>query len=264
MRTKKHLGQHFLRSTQAAREIARAGEIASEETVVEVGPGRGILTRKLLGVARSVIAIEKDRELVRYLEKEFADEVAGGRLKIIAGDARDLEEHIKAEQNTLGASYKIVANIPYYITGVLIRKIFSLPRLPARVVLLLQREVAERIVARDGKESMLSISVKAYARPRYIKTVPARLFRPAPEVDSAVVAFEDISRKNFKTVSERAFFEILKRGFAQKRKLLKSNLACSTQTLAACGIAERARAEDLTPAQWLCVTERISASKEKN
>src|SRR3989344_2165107 len=215
------LGQHFLTSSAIAYEIAAAGNIRKGETVLEVGPGKGMLTRALLNTGATVVAIEKDPALTCIIYDTFSKEISRGQLRIIERDVRD--PTLNATLKTLHSSYKVIANIPYYITGELIRMFLTAQHQPSTIVFLVQKEVAERI-ARSKKESLLSLSVKAYGTPRYIKTVKAGSFSPSPAVDSAILAIENISRKNFANVSEEKFLEILHAGFGQKRKTLLGNL----------------------------------------
>ncbi|MEK7091716.1 MAG: rRNA adenine N-6-methyltransferase family protein, partial [Patescibacteria group bacterium] len=150
-------------------------------------------------------------------------------------------------------TYKLVANIPYYLTGQIIRQFLTTTNPPSLMVLMLQKEVAERI-ARDKKESLLSLSVKAYGQAHYVKTVPAGSFRPIPKVDSAILLIDQISRQHFSDVKmESKFFDLLHRGFSHKRQLLKNNLGLSAEQLEVCGIPAKARAENLSLADWLCL-----------
>lgn len=254
MYAKKSLGQHFLTAHSYVRQIADAAQLKEGEVVLEIGPGKGVLTEELLARGATVIAIEKDRELIPYLREEFSEELENGRLTLIEGDA------LEADPKKLGlaeGAYKVVANIPYYITGALFEKFLGNAPRPSTLVFLIQKEVAERI-ARSKKESLLSLSVKAYGTPTYIKTVPAGAFSPAPSVDSAILAVHNVSAGNFKNPKqEKRFFEILHAGFAHKRKLLVRNLEPvlgkegAMQALRAAGIDEKARAEDLPPKAWL-------------
>lgn len=220
MKAKKSLGQHFLRSEKALAQIVDAGDIRTDDVVLEIGPGQGVLTERLLSVAKKVIAIEKDRELIPVLHERFAREIAEGRLDIIEQDI------LKFDPAQLGTSrYKLIANIPYYITGAIIEQFLSTTQQPERMVLLIQKEVAERIVCRDGKQSVLSIAVGAYGVPKIIAKVPAGAFVPAPKVDSAILAITNISRGFFDTVSEKAFFNLVKAIFGKKRKQVGGSLA---------------------------------------
>ncbi len=244
MRAKKSLGQNFLMHARIAERIAKVANIEGE-TVLEVGPGTGVLTRELLKFAEKVVAIEADRELLGQLQADFANEIAAGRLELVSGDVRTFDVE------ALPASYALVANIPYYLTGEIFRKFLEAEEQPSSMTLLVQKEVAERI-ARSKKESILSLSVKAYGTPKYEFTVPRGAFRPAPKVDSAVVSIRDISRRNFSTEKEEErFFALLHAGFAHKRKLLRKNFAEAGFVAEAALVPERARAEDLSLRQWL-------------
>ncbi len=256
---KKSLGQHFLTSKGAVIKIIEAAALISTDTILEIGPGTGVLTSALIEAvneAGRVVAVEKDELLARELRITFAASIAHKKLHLITGDI------LTTPPATLGlqrGSYKLVANIPYYITGEIIRTFFETSEQPSSMTLLVQKEVADRIVARDGKESILSISVKAYGTPHYIHTVKAGSFNPPPKVDSAILHISTISKNFFKTFSEEHFFTIVRGGFAHKRKLLSSNLREIFPTLelsrlqdifSTCGIDAKSRAEDVTLAQW--------------
>lgn len=228
-----------------------AATLQSSDLVLEVGPGEGFLTEKLLEQAGKVIAVEKDDRLIGVLSEKFEKELEMGKLELIHGDILDFEP---SNSDFVAQNYKIVANIPYYITGEIIRKFLTAQNQPSQMVLLVQKEVADRIVAKNGKESLLSISVKAYGEPKYVKTVPRGAFRPAPEVDSAVISINHITKFKIQPETEELFWQIVHQGFAHKRKQLGNNLDCSTETLDACTISPTARAEDLTLDHWLCLT----------
>ncbi len=251
MFAKKSLGQNFLRSKTALAKIIGAGDLKPDDVVLEVGPGDGVLTLELLARAGKVTSVEKDNRLIPVLRQKFSAEISSGKLDLIHGDILDFSP---SSHNLKAASYKLIANIPYYITGQLIRKFLESEHQPSRMVLLLQKEVAERVVARDGKESLLSLSVKAYGTARIIAPVPAGSFVPAPKVDSAILAITDISKKFFGPVSEEKFFGILKTGFAHKRKKLAGNLKNSysyiENTLKNLGIEQNARPENLSLSDW--------------
>ena len=218
MKVKKSLGQNFLQSEEALAKIVEAGEISASDIVFEIGPGTGNLTKHLLQTAGQVIAIEKDEALFTSLLKKFKKEIESGRLVLISGDILEYDE------NNLPRDYKLVANIPYYITGLIIKKFLSANHQPKLAVLLVQKEVAERIVVKDGKESILSLSVKAYATPRMVGIVEAEHFKPVPKVDSAILKLSMVPNSFFKDKKdEKLFFEIIHRAFAHKRKILLNN-----------------------------------------
>lgn len=276
VRAKKTLSQNFLNSKGVARDIVQAGELASQDVVLEIGPGKGFLTTELLASGTHVIAVEKDDRLIPLLTEKFAFEISKRKFTLIHGDVIELMEKGKLP---LPLSYKLIANIPYQITGQILRIFLSgrankdgarhdLARSkPERMILMVQKEVATRIVARDKKESILSLSVKAYGTPRIVKKVPARYFSPAPNVDSAVLAVEHISGDNFKTTEhEQVFFNLVKTGFAHKRKQLAGNLKelAGDETLSlltSVNIAPTARAEDIPLNQWLTLTEAYLKTK---
>ncbi len=281
MQTKKSLGQNWLKSESAVREIIKTANLKAGELVLEIGPGRGVLTKALLENGAKVLAVEKDGRLIEELREKFAEKINEGRLILIHNDIlkidfSDLFYSLLLNHKTLTPTYKLVANIPYYITGQIIRKFLSEEKnQPNLIVLMMQKEVAERIMAKPhkitpsdhrAKESLLSISVKIYGTPRYIKTVPAGAFKPKPKVDSAILLIENISRVFFlpkpglgrKKILEQKFFAILKKGFSQKRKLLKNNLKVREGTLLACDIPAKARAENLTVENWGCLVKILN------
>ncbi len=257
MPPKRSLSQNFLTAPGVIDAIAEAGELTADDVVLEVGPGKGALTRAFLARGARVIAIEKDDGLVAQLRETFAHEIEAERLTLIHDDA------LSVDLTTLGlsaGSYKLLANIPYHITGLLLRHFLTHACQPERMVFLVQKEIAERIVSRDGKGSLLSLSVAAYGTPRLVRKVAAGSFFPRPKVDSAVIAIEHISRERFAdAAAEERFFTLIHAGFAQKRKLLAGNLKSvmddPAARLAACGIDEKARAEELALSQWVCLVE---------
>ncbi|MFI5260210.1 MAG: 16S rRNA (adenine(1518)-N(6)/adenine(1519)-N(6))-dimethyltransferase RsmA [Candidatus Paceibacteria bacterium] len=243
MRAKQSLGQNFLMHARIAERIALVAGITPETTVFEIGPGTGMLTRELLKLAKHVIALEADHELLAALQIDFANEIAEGRLQLISGDIRTFAI------SSLPKGYVLAANIPYYLTGEIFRMFLETDNQPRTMTLLVQKEVAVRI-ARSKKESILSLSVKAYGTPKYEFTVPRGAFNPAPNVDSAVLTVRDISRSKFASkAAEEKFFALLHAGFAHKRKFVRNNL--TEAGLSAGDIPEKARAEDLALEQWL-------------
>ncbi len=216
-RAKKSLGQNFLTSSSMVKKIADSGELSPNDIVLEIGPGKGALTEALLETGAHVIAIEKDRELIPLLTKKFSDAIASGQLALYEEDALTFDP---GSHNLSDGDYKLIANIPYYITGEIIRRYLSETIQPSQMVLLVQKEVAERIATRDGKESILSLSVKAYGVPKLALRVPRKYFSPQPKVDSAVISITDISHERIPHTLEERFFTLIKRAFSQKRKQL--------------------------------------------
>ncbi len=249
-----------MNSAHYLNAVADAAHIKKGETILEIGPGNGSLTSVLLERGAKVVAIEKDSRLVPLLREKFKH-FDISKFQVVDGDALDFDI---AKLNS--KNFKLIGNIPYYITGALFKKFLTAKHQPSTLVFLIQKEVAERIARsnpdanrsgprpeRRGKESILSLSIKAYGTPKYIKTVPAGAFSPPPKVDSAILAVTGISRKNFiNTAHEEKFFMLVKKGFAQKRKFLLSNLGKSyTSVLQKTGIDAKARAEDVPLQKWL-------------
>lgn len=242
------LGQHFLTGDWAAKKLVAAVDARSNETIVEVGPGKGALTRELLQTGRFVIAIEKDEALVAQLHEIFRAEIGKGQLTIISGDVRDFKPNDER--------YVVAANIPYYITGEIIRQFLTASHPPRAMALLVQKEVAERILARDKKESILSISVKIFGTPSIVAKVSRGNFSPPPSVDSAIILISDIVNPFPNKMNEKKFFDVVRAGFASKRKFLANNLAVlfgkerSLAAITRAHLSEKTRAEDITVADW--------------
>jgi len=262
-RAKKSLGQNFLKSEPALKKMCEAGEINSEDIILEIGPGKGALTTKLLLEAKKILAIEKDGDLFEFLKDKFSNEIKSGKLELINADILEIEVKNYGLKN---GQYKIIANIPYNITGAIFKKFLSSKEQPKTMVLLVQKEVAERIVTRNGKESILSLSVKAYGNPKYMIKVAKRFFTPAPKVDSAIIAINDISKNNFKTMAEEnQFFNTIKTGFAHKRKVLRKNLEILQKNpnqinviFEKLKINPKTRAEDIKFENWLEISHYLS------
>lgn len=221
MKAKKHLGQHFLNSPKALREMVESAEINSNDYILEIGPGKGVLTEKILENSNHVFVIEKDKDMLPILEERFKKEIENKKLKIIEGDILKFSPEVFFKNK----KYKIVANIPYYITGAIIEKFLSTQTPPTTMSLLIQKEVAERIMAKDNKQSVLSVAINAYGEPFYISKVPKGAFNPPPKVDSAVLAIKNISKDFFQEINEEDFFSLVKSIFGKKRKQVQSSLA---------------------------------------
>ncbi|HEX7724238.1 MAG TPA: 16S rRNA (adenine(1518)-N(6)/adenine(1519)-N(6))-dimethyltransferase RsmA [Candidatus Paceibacterota bacterium] len=259
---KKSLGQHFLNSPAALAHIVEAGKLSASDLVLEIGPGTGILTEALLATGARVIAVEKDDRAYELLQTKCAAAISEGKLVLRHGDI------LESDRVALGladGSYKLIANIPYYITGQILETFLEYSPRPSTIIVLVQKEVAERIVARDGKESILSISVKAFGTPRIVAKVPRGAFVPPPTVDSAILEISNISAAAFtqNSIDIRRFFEIVKAGFAHKRKILRKNLfgIASDDKIAVAwlntGLNDKSRAEDLTPDQWMGISKNL-------
>jgi len=260
---KKSLGQNFLKSEKALNKIIEAGEVSEGDVVLEIGPGDGALTKKLLEKAGKVIAIEKDSRLIKILEETFAKEIKEGKFELINKDILDSDLVFLENKN-----YKLIANIPYYITGEIIQKFLSTSSntQPQKIVLMVQKEVATRIVASDSKESILSMSVKVYGDPKYEMTVNKKYFSPSPKVDSAILSISNISKDKFteNDISEEDFFEILKEGFKHKRKRLFKNLNIKESEIPKDldKSDKNIRAEELSLEDWMKLVKAIKYSKK--
>ncbi len=257
---KKSLGQNFLKSKRALSEIISAGEVNHDDLVLEIGPGQGALTEKILETGAKVIAVEKDDRLISLLNEKFIKETNSGQFTLIHGDILDLD--LAFLKNS---EFKLIANIPYYITGLIFRKFLEGNIQPSKIVIMVQKEIADRIIARDGKESLLSISVKAYGQPKKIMKVDKENFSPAPKVDSAILLIDKISKKIFENITEKDFFEVVKAGFSHKRKVLVANLKQIAEKnnidikkeFFNLKIGEKVRAEDLKVENWVELTKRL-------
>ncbi len=262
--TKKSLGQHFLNSPVVPRLMTEAGNVKEGDLVVEIGPGTGALTRELLATGARVLALEADRRAIDVLNETFKDEIATGQLEVTHLDARQLD------LSSLGLkdySFKVVANIPYYLTGQLFRAFLSGKVQPSSLVFLVQKEVGKRATVhldRGEKESLLSLSISAFGEPKYIKTIGKGHFSPAPKVDSAIVLVENINRDRFQDLNPDNFFAILHLGFGSKRKQLLGNLSQDyprdfvTEVLTDLGLKIDIRAEDIGIEDWVKIAKRLS------
>lgn len=247
---KKSLGQNFLRNIGAISSIVRAAGDVSRKAVLEIGPGLGDLTNELLSQGAIVTAVEKDARLIPHLHERFPGEIAGGRLHLIEDD------FLRFNLEAMGASYAVVANIPYYITGALFRKILSRENPPETAVLLVQKEVGERVVAKDGKESLLSLAVKLYGTPSIAGIVKKEQFSPRPKVDSAILAIKSIAAPDLSLEMENRLWTLARTAFNQKRKTLGSSLGtlCSEEVFMESGVAKERRPESLSVAEWISLT----------
>ena len=259
MKGKRSLGQNFLTSPRTAESIVRAANIESVPTVLEVGPGHGMLTRALLLAGKKVIAVEKDDALFAELTETFAKEIGKGKLLLIHADVLDVEKNTVFKKHVRG-EYAVVANIPYNITGKLIPFFLHLKPQPKSVTLMVQYEVAKRICdTKTEGESILSLSVKIFAQPAFLKKISAGSFSPKPNVDSALLQLTPHAKSLLGKIKEEDFFDLVKKGFAHKRKVLKNNIGARDEELRVCTIAPNARAETLTSNDLLCL---LSSNKK--
>lgn len=249
---KKHLGQNFLISPYPVKDIVKASNLNKDDIVLEIGPGKGVLTKKLMEVGVKVISIEKDKDLIPLLQEKFKNEIKNKNLTLIEGDILDIEIN-----DLIKNKYKLVANIPYYITGSILRKFLEEKIKPEQIVLLIQKEVAERIVAKNKKESILSISVKFFGDPYYVRTVSKGSFDPKPKVDSAIINIKNTSKNSNNKIDNEKFFNLIHLGFAHKRKQLLPNLArvfpkdTISSIFSKLEINQKSRAEDLSLDNWI-------------
>jgi len=257
VKPKKSLGQNFLKSNLIINTIVKTSDLKISDLVLEIGPGKGALTEKLLQKVSKVVAVEKDGELVEFLKEKFKKEIDNEKLVLVREDVLDFS------LGKLG-KYKLVANIPYYITGAILKKFLSSKNQPKSITLLIQKEVADRIVASDGKESIFSISTKIYGKPYFIKKVSKKAFSPVPKIDSAVLLIKNISKKHFATNKEEGlFFKILKLGFSHKRKLLLNNLSLDydrsllENVFRKLKLNLKIRAENLSAKDWLNLARKL-------
>jgi len=215
MQNNKSLGQHWLYDRVALAHIADCAELTSTDTVLEIGPGLGTLTSELLRRAGRVVAVEFDSELARKLPAQFP----GKNLEVIHSDI------LKFDLSTLPTDYKVVANVPYYITSKIVKMLMTAKNKPSITVILVQKEVAQRMAAKPGKMSILTVSAQIFAEVTLGNVVPAELFTPSPKVDSQVVILQKRKEPFFTDINENDFFRVVKAGFSAKRKKLRSSLS---------------------------------------
>lgn len=270
---KKSLGQNFLRDKNILQVMISSGEVESCDTVIEIGPGTGNLTTEILATGAKVIAIEKDSRLIEELTTRFQKEIDERRFKLIEKDILEIEvadilksslgnDTSKKSAGLNAGEYKLIANIPYYITGQILEKFTSSDLPPKTCVLMVQKEVAKRIV--DTKESILSLSVKAYGEPHLERIVKAGSFVPAPSVDSAILSIKNISRANFSDRKhEEIFFLVVKTAFLHKRKKAISNLKeifdgpVLNKIWKDLEINENTRSEEIPLEKWLKISSQL-------
>jgi len=251
------LGQNFLVSKEALDMIVNAAELKSDDTVLEVGPGVGTLTRELTSKVGEVIAIELDEKLAKILAGEFA----GSNVQIIHGDILKLNLNEIVDRD-----YKVVANIPYYITSKIIALFLTAKKKPSEIILLVQKEVAERICAKSGEMSVLAVSVQIFGEPEIVGIVKKDSFFPAPKVDSAILRIRIHALEAMTKDQEKNFFRLVHIGFAARRKTLSNNLSSgyhidkktAEAIIKSAGLPPNIRAQDLSLDQWQALLAMIS------
>lgn len=275
---KKSLGQNFLKEEGILDKIIKAGKLSVKDNVLEIGPGEGALTKKLLKNVKRVVAIEKDERLkkegsaLQKLQDSYKNVVSlQSELKLYFEDILEVNlPGILVENNFDKNGYKVVANIPYYITGKILRLLFQQRPLPKIIVLLVQKEVADRVKAKDGRQSILSLSVQYYAKVEIIDYVSREAFEPAPKVDSAILRVVPFRNVEYNKKEEKEFFRIVKIGFSSPRKVLLNNLKNGLQgnknvlekIFIRINLDLNIRAEKLSIDQWKKLIKEIENWKE--
>lgn len=257
---KKSLGQNFLFDENILAQIVDWAELTPEDEVLEIGPGLGSLTKQLAERAGRVVSVELDDRFIPILQNELAN---NDNIELLHGDILDQDMSIIFQE-----SYKVAANVPYYITGAILRHLLGSTRKPSLIVLTLQKEVAERITAVPPNMSLLAVSVQYYGQAQLLKTVKAGSFWPRPDVDSAVMRIDLTKEQDalLDAEEEQKFFRIVRTGFSQKRKQLQKNLrqlglskADVSDLLGRAGIDGRRRAETLELEEWHAIVRELSA-----
>lgn len=252
LKPSKKYGQNFLIQPEPIQQMIKAAELSRRDAVVEVGPGFGVLTLPLVEQAKRVIAYEIEKKLKKYWD-DILPSIPAGKLEIVWGNV------LNAPRLPSVVSYKVVASLPYQITSSVIRKFLEADQPPELMVLMAQAEVAERICAQSGQMSLLAVAVQYYALPEIIAKAPRTYFWPSPQVDSAVIRLKVNKDRKAKAISQK-FFQIVKAGFANRRKLLINNLinfvgkdkkAKMKRIFKQVGLNEQARAQELSVGQWV-------------
>ncbi|MDP1546054.1 MAG: 16S rRNA (adenine(1518)-N(6)/adenine(1519)-N(6))-dimethyltransferase RsmA [Anaerolineales bacterium] len=259
LRADKRLGQNFLQDESVLEKIAAAAEILEDDCVLEIGPGLGSLTRHLAVAARLVTAVELDRDLLIPLQAVLAPHP---NVRVVQGDI--LEQNISELVDR--PNYIVAANIPYNITSAIIRHLLESDPKPRRVVLTIQKEVAERICAQPGDLSLLALSVQVYGQPRIAAKIPAGAFYPAPNVDSAILRIDIYDQPLIPQELLATFFKLIKAGFGQKRKTLRNSLSAGLHIspqnaealLTSANIDPMRRAETLSIEEWKGLCEAVA------
>ncbi len=267
LRPRKGLGQHFLTDPGILRSIVAAAELPEDAVVIEVGPGAGTLTAVLAATASHLIAVELDAYLAPLLAEIYQ---TVPWVRIIQGDALQLSPADILGPELASRPYYLVANIPYYITGALLRHFLEAEHPPVRSVLTVQLDVARRVVAQPPHMSLLAVSVQAYTRPKLLRKLAPGSFTPPPKVSSAVLRLDAHPTPLVPPHQRQAFFRLVRAGFAQKRKTLRNSLSAAlpytsqqiVAALRAAGLQTNQRAQELGIAQWLALLEALPPAEE--
>lgn len=252
IRPLRKMGQNFLLDNGILKKIIDAAELNSGDIVLEIGPGLGILTLELARKVKRVVAVEKDRKIYEILENILKGKNIKN-VEIINQDILKIPDvQLYRDRDKVG-NYKIIANLPYYITSPIIRKFLEIKNKPSLMVLMLQKEVAQRICAQSPKMNLLAVAIQFYAEPKIIGYVNKKSFYPQPKVDSAIIRI--IPKKEIPKIDTEKFFKIVKAGFSSKRKMLKNNL--SGINFEKTGLSPKIRAENLSINEWLKIYEII-------
>jgi len=262
----KKLGQVFLKDKDIVQKIIQTVEIESKDQILEIGPGKGVLTEPLLQTGTKITVVEKDPELVKFLENRFHNK---SNLKIIQADIRDFlkNKSFYTRYKIQDTSYKVIGNIPYYLTSHLLRILLENPVKPSLIVLMIQKEVAQRIIAQPPQMSLLSISVQFYSQPEIICYVPKTAFSPKPKVDSAIIKITPIGTdENTDEALKKNFFKVVKAGFRQPRKLLLNNIYNSLniekdkikEIFEQLDIPINARPQNLSVEDWISLAQKLA------
>ena len=246
LKASKGLGQHFLVDRTSLEAVLAAGELKAEDTVLEIGPGLGVMTTPLTQLVKQVVAVEQDPALAQLLERDRP-----ANLRVVAGDI------MQFDLGSLPPNYKVVANIPYYLTSALLRRLLEAENPPELMALLIQKEVAQRVVAGPGKMSTLAVSVQYYGQPELLQLVSRQLFWPPPKVDSAILQVRVRPEPAFAADRDK-LFRVVKAGFGERRKMLKNSLAgglnmsieLAAKLIKQAGLPANARAQELGLPEW--------------
>jgi len=252
---RKGLGQNFLTEPRILARILAAAEVKADDQILEVGPGLGGLTRALAEKARRVVAVELDSRLIAILRETLADLP---NVELVPADILTVDVGKIMSGNAGIASYKVVANLPYSITSAALRRLLESKPAPELLVVMVQKEVAQRITASPGQMSLLAVSVQFYGRARIVTYVPAGAFYPRPKVDSAILRIETYAKPLLAVGDPARFFALVRAGFGQRRKQLRNALAQGLglpaavieETMQRCGLDPKRRAESLSLEEW--------------